>query len=221
MRQTTNYQQARDDLLVAEQELIKQRERVAMLRRELPLENKVEKNYTFLEGPKDLSRNSSKDFFSTDLASLFAPGKNELIIAHMMFAPDAKKPCPMCNMWVEGYNGIADYLNQATNFVVIARTQLERLHRWARDHNWHKLRLLSSYESSFNADFGLEAKTDPKRQMPGVSVFVRQANGDIYHYYTTASLFENIHHRAMDLFTPVWNLLDLTPSGRSEWMPSV
>ena len=27
------------------------------------------------------------------------------------------------------------------------------------------------------------------------------------------------HHRAMDLFTPVWNLLDLLPRGREDWMP--
>jgi predicted dithiol-disulfide oxidoreductase (DUF899 family) len=28
-------------------------------------------------------------------------------------------------------------------------------------------------------------------------------------------------YRGIDLLTPVWNLLDLTPAGREEWMPSL
>jgi hypothetical protein len=37
-------------------------------------------------------------------------------------------------------------------------------------------------------------------------------------YITEGSLAEG-HHRAMDLFTPVWNLFDLLPSGRGDWFP--
>ncbi len=37
-------------------------------------------------------------------------------------------------------------------------------------------------------------------------------------YTTEGSLVEG-HYRAMDLFTPVWNLFDLLPSGREDWFP--
>jgi predicted dithiol-disulfide oxidoreductase (DUF899 family) len=40
------------------------------------------------------------------------------------------------------------------------------------------------------------------------------------HCYTTVGSLVERHHRAMDLFTPVWNLLDLLPEGRGDWMPS-
>ena len=58
-------------------------------------------------------------------------------------------------------------------------------------------------------------------QMPGVSVFVKDADGAVRHFYTLSALMGDDHYRGMDLLSPVWNMLDLLPGGRGNWMPSV
>jgi len=91
------------------------------------------------------------------------------------------------------------------------------LREWGRGRGWDKIRLLSSYNNTFNADSRVE---DADGQRPSVSVFKRTPDGAIYHFYTTeAALLSNSHHRGIDLFTPVWNLFDLLPEGREMWMP--
>ncbi len=52
----------------------------------------------------------------------------------------------------------------------------------------------------------------------GLHVAERVHDLKILFYTTEGSLVER-HHRAMDLFTPVWNLFDLLPSGRGDWFP--
>jgi predicted dithiol-disulfide oxidoreductase (DUF899 family) len=215
-RQSAAYRKARDELLEAERELMEQRERVAELRRGLPGGTPLERDYTFLEGPLDLNRNSETDYFETNLSDLLADGKNELILQHMMFAPDAERGCPMCSMWADGFDGIAHHMGDRVVFAVVGRAPIGKLRAWGRARGWSRLRLLSSSETSFNADFGVEIS--PERQLPGVSVFTREGEA-IQHRYTSEGSLVERHHRAMDLLTPVWNLLDLLPSGRGDWMP--
>ncbi len=215
--QSTEYRELRDQLMEAESALIDQRERVAELRRKLPRGTKLETDYVFREGPADWGRNSESDFFDTRLSELFGAGQDELIIQHMMFAPDAEKGCPMCSMWADGLDGVAHHLADRAGFAVVARAPLAKLRDWARARGWHRLRILSSLDSDFNRDLGTEIT--PDRQLPGLSVFSRDPGGDLYHFYTSEGSLAERHHRAMDLFTPVWNLLDLLPSGRGTWMP--
>ena len=124
----------------------------------------------------------------------------------------------MCSMWADGFNAVHSHVEQKAGFVLIARTQLENLRRFARARRWNRLRLLSSFDNSFNADFGVELAAD--RQLPAISVFRCRSDGTIVHCYTTEGSLAERHHRAMDLFTPVWNLFDLLPEGRSDWMPA-
>jgi len=216
-RQSTAYRQARDELLAAEVALKDQREEVAALRRRLPPGAIVEVDYVFREGPADLSIEDEDTFRDVRLSELFAPGKDELIVDHMMFAPGSERGCPMCSLWADGYDAVAHHVNDRLNFVLVARAPLEVLRAWGRRRGWRRLRLLSSFESPFNADLGVEIT--PERQLPALSVFTREADGTIRHFASTeASLIER-HHRGIDLFTPVWSLFDLTPRGRGDWMP--
>ena len=50
-------------------------------------------------------------------------------------------------------------------------------------------------------------------------MFRRAPDGTIRHVYTSEGSLVYEHHRAMDLFTPVFNLFDLLPDGREDWMP--
>ena len=218
MTDTDDYQAKRDALLAAENALIEQREQVAQLRRELPPGPVVDKDYCFREGPQDLADNDSDHYFGAHLSELFTAERDTLIVQHLMFSPDRDAACPMCSMWTDGFNAVVRHVEQRTSFVVIAKTQLDKLRAWGRDRGWDRLRLLSSYDTSFNADFGVELA--PDRQLPALSAFRCGSDGSIVHCYTTVGSLVERHHRAMDLFTPVWNLLDLLPEGRGDWMPS-
>ena len=218
MTSANDYRAKRDALLAAENALIEQREQVAQLRHELPPGPVVDKDYCFREGPPELADNDPEHYFGTRLSELFTAERDTLIVQHLMFSPDSEAACPMCSMWTDGFTAVVRHVEQRASFVVIAKTQLDRLRAWGRDRGWDRLRLLSSYDNSFNADFGVELA--PDRQLPALSVFQAVGAGSIVHCYTTEGSLVERHHRAMDLFTPVWNLLDLLPDGRGDWMPS-
>ncbi len=57
------------------------------------------------------------------------------------------------------------------------------------------------------------------QQPPAMSVFTSNEKGAIDLFYTTEGSLVERQHRAMDLFTPVWNLFDLLPDGRGDWFP--
>jgi len=203
-------------LLDEEIELRNHVERVAAMRRELRPGPAVDE-YTFREGPADLSRDNAADFKQTKLSELFAPGKDELVVYHLMFGPDWEEACPMCSMWIDGLNGIARHVGETKNFAVIGKADIAKLRAYAKKRGWHNVRLLSSYDTTFNRD--MNAEDADGDQIPGVSVFVRTKDGIRHHYSKWAPMREDIN-RGIDLLSPVWNVLDLTPSGRGEWLPS-
>ena len=215
--ESAEYRKLRDQLLEAEMALKDQRERVAVLRRQLPMSAVVQTDYIFREGPSDIRDESPASFRDVRLSQLFAPGKDRLIIDHMMWGANDKLPCPMCNMWADGYAAIAPHVSNKVNFALVAKVDLATLRGWARSRGWNKIRLLSSHDNTFNSDFLMEESGG--RQRPGVSVFSRAADGKIYHVYTTEASLGQGHHRGIDLFSPVWNLFDLLPEGRENWTP--
>jgi len=216
-RESDEYRKLRNQLLEAEIALKDQRERVAALRRQLPMGAMLTADYVFREGPADIRDESPANFRDVRLSELFAPGKDRLIVDHMMWAADDLLPCPMCNMWADGYNAVAPHVGDKVNFVLVAKAEIARLRQWARGRGWDKIRLLSSHDNSFNRDFLVEDENGGQR--PGVSVFNRATDGKIYHFYTTEAALGPGHHRGIDLFSPVWNLFDLLPEGREMWGP--
>ena len=223
--ESEEYRQRREELLAAELALKGQAERVAALRRELPL-GKQMPEYIFQEGPRDLSHDDPTEVAEVRLADLFADGHDTLIVDHLMFGAgdhnaffglDADAPCPMCSMWADGYNAVAPHIEQHASFVLVARAEIGRLRRWARRRDWGRIRLLSAHHNTFIRDLNME--TEDGSQLPGVSVFTRAADGAVYHRYSIGADLSNGHGRGIDLLSPVWNLLDLTPAGRGDWYP--
>jgi predicted dithiol-disulfide oxidoreductase (DUF899 family) len=214
--ETEEYRKLRNELLQAEIALKDQTERVAALRRQLPKGPPVAMDYVFREGPSDLREDSPAKFRDVRLSELFAPGKDSLIVDHMMWAPGDELPCRMCNMWADGYSSIAQHLGDKVNFVLVAKVELGRLRDWGRRRGWDKMRLLSSHDNTFNHDYFVE---DEQGQRPAVSVFRRAPDGKIYFTYTTEMSRAPGHHRGIDPFSAVWHLYDLLPEGRENWMP--
>src|SRR6202795_1433544 len=131
-RLQSEYRRLRDQLLEAETALKDQRESVAALRRQLPMRPAVETDYIFREGPADILDDSPAHFKEVHLSELFAPGKDRLIVDHMMWGANDKSACPMCTMWADGYNAIAPHVSQKVNFVLVAKVEIGKLRDWAR-----------------------------------------------------------------------------------------
>jgi predicted dithiol-disulfide oxidoreductase (DUF899 family) len=215
--ESENYRKIREELFDAELALREQRERVAELRRKLPLDTSV-KDYVFHEGPADLDQDGP--ISEVRLSELFTNPDEALVVYQYMFGGAQTTPCTMCTLWVDGFNGIGHHLQQRLNFAIVAQAGINELRQWARSRDWRKLRLISCAGTDFKADFHFGDAAGA--QWPGVSAFSRSPDGPVKHFYSGSAIMEDsTRHRGIDLLTPFWNILDLTPDGRKEWMPKL
>jgi len=205
-------------LLIAERELRRQIERVAAQRRALPSGGEVPEDYVFEEvGPLSGAATSAKP---VKLSDLF--GEKQTLIAYsFMYGPEMAEACPSCTSILDGLDGESLHVNQRASFVVIAKSPLARIREHARARGWTDLRLLSSANNRYNADYyGENAKGE---QRPALNLFTRRG-GKIFHSYCTELMFipadPGQDPRHVDLIWPLWQLLDLTPEGRgADWRP--
>lgn len=213
--ESDDYREARRKLHAAELELRDQRERVAALRRQLSSDT-VAEDYVFNEGPLDLDKNGPvRQVRLSELTS----GNRPAVLYQFMYGAAQKKPCPMCSLWIDGFHGIARHLRQTMAFAVVAAAPIEDLRSWGAERRWHGLRLLSSAGTSFKRE--LHFQEPDGVQLPGVSIFVRGEDGKPHHFYSVCAVLGKKEYRGLDLLAPIWNLLDLTPQGRGDWMPSL
>jgi len=210
--ESDGYRAARNELLEAEKTLRRDVERVAAMRRALPLGGTPAEDYVF-EGEGGPVR----------LSELFEDGKDSLIVYSYMFGPQMKSPCVMCTSILDALDGEAPHVVQRVNLAVVAKSPIDRILGFTQPRGWRNLRLLSSAGNTYNRDYGGE--TDNGAQMPMCNVFVRR-DGKVHHFYGTELLYEQPEPgqdgRHVDMFWPLWNLFDLTPEGRgTEWYPKL
>ncbi|PKS11284.1 hypothetical protein jhhlp_003046 [Lomentospora prolificans] len=208
---------ARKALLQKEKQLVRMSDELAAERRDLPLV-KVDKNYTF-KGP---------DGSTLSLSELFGD-KQQLIIYHFMFGPEAERGCKGCAFIGEHIPDLRHLRSRNTAMVCISRAPFEKIDAWKKKVGW-EFPWYSSEGSSFNYDFHvtmdesvapieynfatkeeLLKKGQPVstfNELPGLSVFFKQ-NGEIYHSYSSYS-------RGLDKLLGTLQLLDLTPLGRQD-----
>ena len=203
---------ARQELLVKEKELTRQRDKVAALRRDLPWE-RVEKLYEF-DTPKG----------SQTLGDLFR-GRSQLFVYHFMLAPNHDHLC-------EGCCFISDHVDAARQhfehndlvFVAISRAAVSEIEAVKQRMGW-KFPWVSSGRSSFNYDYGVSftpeqiasgpltynyGTTDYKGEdLHGISIFYQNEAGEIFHTYST-------YGRGGDIFLGAYHFLDVAPKGRNE-----
>ena len=216
--ESREYLAKRDELRLAEIALMRQRERVAEMRRHLP-QGAVVHDYRFEEGTEDLNAGDAP-VRSVGLSELFSSPKRSLVIYHFMFGKKQSKACPMCTAWIDGVNGIAHHLGQNLDFAVVAAADIPTLRAHARARGWDRLRLLSAGSNTFKYDLGSEDREG--NQDSTVSVFTRDAAGTVRHFYTAhPRMAGDIQERGIDLLGPMWHFLDLTPQGRGSWYASL
>ncbi len=216
------YRRARDQLLAAEDALRRMNEQVAAQRRALPAGGLLPEDYVF---------ESAADGGEVRFSDLFAPGKNSLVIYNMMFPrwsedrragapggwtaqlPLVEQPCPSCTSLVDGLEGAAFHLAERINLAVIAKTSPDRLGTYAQERGWRNLRLLSSRNNSFNADY--HAENPDGGQLPVLNVFYRGQEG-IHHQWTSEMTFARGDTSSLDAVWAIFGALDLTPDGRGD-----
>jgi predicted dithiol-disulfide oxidoreductase (DUF899 family) len=211
------YIKARESLFEEEWKLRNQIEAVAAQRRALP-SGPVLPDYHFKEGPSNIN-DTTGTIQTTSLADLAADGRS-VVIYHMMFAKTEPEPCGMCSLVVDSLNGIAKHISQNANFAVIAAAPIEKLRAYAAKRGWNEIRLLSAHGTNFNKDlnFEEEAKDGFSGQQAGISVFRKDGDGNVRHMYSMSPKFDTTTERGLDMYTPLWNILDLIPEGRGNFL---
>ena len=202
---------ARKAHLAHDKEYTRARERLAEERRALPWV-KVDKEYLF-DGPDG----------KVTLAGLFR-GRRQLVVQHVMFAPDWNEACKSCSFWADGFERMVPHLAaRDTTMVAISRAPLQKLDAFRQRMGW-TFDWLSSGDNSFNYDYGVSVTpeqiasggnynfgTTPfgSEEAPGISVFCHDEAGNIFHTYSC-------YARGLDMMNAAYHYLDLTPLGRHE-----
>ena len=203
---------ARKELLAREKQFTDERDRLSAARRDLPWV-RVTENYVF-----ERARGKAT------LAELF-DGRSQLVIYHFMFGPDWKAGCKSCSFWADNFNGIVEHLkHRDVTLMAISRAPLATLTAFARRLGW-TFEWASSLENTFNHDFGVSFTPDEiaagaigynygqfkngGSEMPGISVFTKDADGNVFHTYSC-------YARGLDMLNGAYHYLDLVPKGRDE-----
>jgi predicted dithiol-disulfide oxidoreductase (DUF899 family) len=204
--------EARKAHLAREKEFTRARDALSEERRALPWV-KVDKAYTF-DGPSG----------KVTLADLFK-GKPQLVVQHLMFAPDWNEACKSCSFWADGFERVTPHLAaRDTTLVAISRAPLEKLEAFKKRMGW-TFDWVSSASSDFNYDFAVSFTPEQIgsgakvynfgtsgfriEEAPGISVFYRDEAGNVLHTYSCFA-------RGLDMMNAAYHYLDLTPLGRHE-----
>lgn len=203
---------ARKELLAEEKALTRSRDAVAKKRHELPWV-KVDKNYVF-DTPQG----------KKTLADLF-DGRSQLIVYHFMFGPGWGEGCVGCSFYSDHVDGALQHLVQHdVSYVAVSRAPLAEIEPFKKRMGW-RFPWVSSFGSDFNYDYHVSfSKEDVAKgqvyynfsmqdvsseELPGTSVFYKDANGDIFHTYSH-------YARGGEGAIGAYQFLDIAPKGRNE-----
>jgi len=207
----TDWLVARKRLLAREKEFTPLRDQLSAERRELPWV-RIEKEYVF-DGP------GGKE----TLAELF-DGRGQLMVYHFMFGPGWEQGCPSCSFVSDHIDGANWHLpHRDVTLLAVSRAPLAEIEAFKQRMGW-RFMWVSSYGSDFNYDFHVSFTNNQLAQgkveynyglvegydeLPGLSVFCKDENGDVFHTYSAYS-------RGLDMLIGAYNYLDLAPKGRDE-----
>ena len=158
------------------------------------------------------------------LSELFN-GRSQLIVYHFMFAPGWDEGCSGCSFVCDHVDSARQHFeHHDVAFVAVSRAPYGEFQAFKKRMGW-TFRWVSSNQTSFNYDFGVSFRQEDidrgpvfynyvlqkltSQEQPGLSVFTKDPEGNIYRTYST-------YERGLDLLIGAYNFLDLTPKGRNE-----
>lgn len=206
------WHQTHKELMQEEKQFTRLRDQLSEKRRALPWV-RVEQAYTFQtpEGPRSFGELFEK--------------QSQLLVYHLMFAPEWEAACKSCSWWAEGFSAQGVHLaERGVSFCAISRAPLPNLQAYARRMGW-SFPWVSSGENSFNYDFGVSFTPEQvaagdksynygtraayNTDQPGFSAFIKDESGAIFHTYSCFA-------RGIEMMNVGYHLLDLMPKGRDE-----
>jgi predicted dithiol-disulfide oxidoreductase (DUF899 family) len=208
----TEWLKAREALLAEERAFTHARDALVAKRMALPWV-KVEKHYTF-ETPQG----------ERTLAELFGP-RSQLLTYHFMLGPDWEEGCPGCSFISDHIDGMLVHLeHHDVTYVAVSRAPLAKIEAFKQRMGWH-FPWVSSFGSDFNFDYRVSfTEADKARgkaiynyaeqdymsdELPGISAFYRDENGNVYHTYSA-------YARGVEMALGTYAMLEFTPKGRNE-----
>jgi predicted dithiol-disulfide oxidoreductase (DUF899 family) len=207
---------ARKELLLKEKRLTRERDALSAERRRLPMV-KIEKEYRF---DTPTGRRTLGDLFE---------GRTQLIVNHFMLGPGWQEGCVGCSFGADHIEGALVHLeHHDVSLVVVSRAPLSQIEPFKARMGW-RFQWVSSHGSDFNHDFHVsfreeeiangrvyynyEMREFQSEELPGLSVFFKDAAGDIFHTYSS-------YARGAEELLSTYMWLDLTPKGRNETGPA-
>jgi predicted dithiol-disulfide oxidoreductase (DUF899 family) len=204
--------EARTKLLAREKEFTHARDRLSQERRDLPWV-RVDKSYVF-DGPR--GKESLSDLFD---------GRSQLIVYHFMFKPDWEAGCKSCSFWADNFErNVVHLAHRDVTLIAVSRAPLDKLEAFRQRMGW-TFQWVSSAGNDFNFDYHVSFAPPDARQgeiyynyaritssldeLPGISVFYKNAAGEIFHTYSC-------YARGLDMMNAAYHYLDLVPRGRDE-----
>ena len=207
---------ARKRLLAKEKEFTRLRDRLSVERRALPWV-KIEKQYAF-DGTD--GRESLADLFG---------GHSQLIVKHFMLGPGWSEGCVGCSFEMDHVDRILVHLAaRDVGYVAVSRAPWPEIEAFRKRMGW-RIKWVSSHGSDFNYDFHVSFTIDemskgegyynyemrpiPIDELSGRSVFYKDANGEVFHTYSSFG-------RGGEDVLGTYRMLDIVPKGRDETGPN-
>jgi predicted dithiol-disulfide oxidoreductase (DUF899 family) len=158
------------------------------------------------------------------LAELFK-GRSQLVIYHFMLGPGWQEGCKSCSYLSDHWDGATVHLaHRDVTFLCVSRAPYDQIATFKNRMGW-RFNWVSSFENDFNRDFHVsftkdelengkvwynyEAGSFPSEEAPGLSVFCKNDQGEVFHTYSA-------YARGLDILVGTYNLLDMVPKGRDE-----
>jgi predicted dithiol-disulfide oxidoreductase (DUF899 family) len=186
----TEWDAARQELLVKEKELTRARDALAAQRRRMPRMT-VDKDYLF-DGPQG----------PASLADLF-DGRRQLIVYRFFFQPDVDgwpdRGCPGCSMLADQVGHLAHLNARDTTLVFVSRAPQDAIGNLKKEMGWDNP--WYTITDSFDADFGVD-------EWHGTNAFLRDGEKVFRTYF--------IDNRGDEAMGSIWSYLDITALGRQE-----
>jgi predicted dithiol-disulfide oxidoreductase (DUF899 family) len=205
---------ARRELLAKEKRFTALRDEINAARLALPWV-KIEKEYLF-----------DTETGKRSLGDLFA-GRSQLVIYHFMLGPDWEAGCPSCSFVADHFGGALVHLNHHdVTLMAVSRAPIAKIAAYRKRMGW-TFPWASAFANDFNQDFHVSFTSeelagdkvfynfgpmDAKEafsELPGLSSFFKDENGDIYHTYST-------YTRGLEELLGTLMILDRAPKGRNE-----
>ena len=205
---------ARKALLLREKEATHLRDAINAERLALPWV-KVDKAYVF-DTPSG----------EKTLAELFA-GRSQLLTYHFMLAPGWDAGCTGCSFLADHFDGALPHLeHHDVTLTAVSRAPLAEIEAYKARMGW-RFPWASSFRSDFNRDFhvsfseaelgtgevfynfGKMPATQAAPELPGLSAFIRDEAGQVFHTYSS-------YARGPEELIGTLMILDRAPLGRNE-----